>query len=130
MGSQTPTSEIIVLKTANGNDTHDTGDATPATYLDNYFQDHILNLHAPKTEYSAKQARFGERESQVNDPPHRQYENDDVEDQIRDRYAPVPGLYRKKVLCVEKLLLESRIEWGALKKVGENSTPEPNQTER
>jgi len=36
MGSQTPTSEIIVLKTANGDDTHDTGDATPATYLDSY----------------------------------------------------------------------------------------------
>jgi len=114
MGSQTPTSKIIVLKTANSDDTHDTSDATPATYLEHFLWDHILNLHAPKPEYSTKQALFSEGESQVHDPPHRQYENDDVEDQVRDRYTPVPGLYRKTFLCVEKLLLECGIEWRAL----------------
>ncbi len=89
----------------------------------------MLNLHAPKTEYSAKQALSCERESQVNDPPHRQNENGDVEDQIRDCYAPVPGSYRKTILAVEQLRLKSGIDWNALKNVGENSCQKPNQTE-
>ncbi len=86
----------------------------------------MLYLHAPKTEYSAKQALFCERESQVNDPPHRQNKNGGVEDQIRDRYAPVPGSYWKTVLGVEQLRLKSGIDWNALKNVGENSSQKPN----
>jgi len=89
----------------------------------------MLNLHAPKTEYSAKQALFCERESQVNDPPHRQNENGDVEDQIRDRSAPVPGSYRKTVLGVEQVRPKSGSDWNALKNVGEDSSQKRNQTE-
>jgi len=129
MCSQIPTGEIIVLKIANSNDTHTISDATPATYLDNCLQDHILNLHAPETEYPVKQTFFCERVFHVNNHPHGQDKNNNVEDQIRDRYAPVPGSYRKTVLGVEQLRLESGIDWSALKNVGENSTPKPNQTE-
>jgi len=103
-----------VLKITNSDDMHNASDAAPATYSDNCLQNHISNLHAPQTECSAKQAFFGERESQVNDHPQWQNKNDDVEDKIYDRYAPVSGLYGKTIICVEELFLEGSIDWSAL----------------
>ncbi len=49
MGWQTPTSEIVVFKTANSDDTHDTSDATPATtYLDNWLVRAHVELTCPQ----------------------------------------------------------------------------------
>ena len=117
------------MKIANSDDTHNAGDTASATDLANCLQDHPSNLHVPQTKYSIKCAFLGERESQVCDYPHGQNKDDDVEDKICDRYAPVPGLYGKTVFCIEELLLESSIDWSALQYIGGNSTPKPNQTE-
>ena len=58
MGSQTPTSEIIVLKTANSDDTHDTCDATPAIYLDNWFVRAHVELTCPQNRIFRKAGTF------------------------------------------------------------------------